>query len=737
LHPDAVPPVRDLLLLGGGHAHVEVLRSLAMRRWRGVRVTLVSREVHTPYSGMLPGLVAGHYDFDDAHIDLGPLCIAAGARLIVDAASRLDLGSGHVHFGARPPLRFDVLSLDVGGVPDEGGVRLGPTVVPVKPISTFLPGWQRLLAALAAGGDGEASSLVVVGGGAGGVELALAVRHALRREAFRCSVSLVAAGPRLLEGHARRVERRLRRQLGQRGIEVALDFEVAAVDAGEVTARDGRRLQASHVLWVTGVVAPAWLASSGLAQDARGFVCVDETLRSRSHDRVFAAGDIAALAAPRPKAGVFAVRAGPVLSHNLEAALLGGRLRPFRPQRRFLSLISEGEQRAVASRGPFVAEGAWVWRWKDRIDRRFVARFRMPVTPAPTATLPRALASDAPDSQRCGGCGAKLAADLLARVLARLEVPHADELELGVGDDAAVLRATGRVLVTVDAFRAMVDDLYRFGRIAAHHALGDVYAMGGRPRAALALVTVPLAAEAMMEEDLFQLMRGTVDVLRAERVALAGGHSSEGLELALGFAVLGDLDGASTSLWRKSALRDGDALVLTKALGTGVVLAGRMRGVARSRDVMAALAAMDRSNREAVAVLREHGASTATDVTGFGLLGHLSELLRASALAAELALSRVPVLPGALELVAAGVESALAPANARVLADFDTSSVESRPRLRLLIDPQTSGGLLAGVPVSRADSCVQELRALGFDAAVVGHAHARLSPGTGRIDERG
>jgi selenide,water dikinase len=723
-------PVRDLLLVGGGHSHVQVLRRLAMAPWPGIRVTVVSRELHTPYSGMLPGLIAGHYAYDDVHIDLGPLCRAAGARLIGAAVNGIDLDARRVTLSERPALRFDVLSLNVGGTPGGRGVELGAGVVPVKPISAFLPQWEQVRADLVANArQSRVPSLAVVGGGAGGVEIALAIRHALA--GVDCSLTLVTAGERLLEGHSGRVERRFREVLSACSISVSTGFKVVRAGDGAVLAADGRSFAADHVLWVTGVAAPAYVRAAGLAVDAEGFVRVDATLRSVSHPFVFAAGDVAALESPRPKAGVFAVRAGPVLTHNLEASLAATRLRHYRPQRRFLALISEGERRAVASRGAFFAEGAWVWRWKDRIDRRFMERFRLPAPPMPVPDLPPALAADAPSVERCGGCGAKLAGDLLARVLDRLApAPHAS-VEQGIGEDAAILRVAGeRLLVTVDGFRAMIDDPYRFGRICAHHALNDVYAMGGRPTAAFALATVRLGAHAMMEEDLFQLMSGACDVLRAENVALAGGHSSEGPELSLAFAVVGDAPAAPL---RKSGLRDGDALVLTKAVGTGIVLAGLMRGLARSADVAATLDAMDRSNRDGLDVLRAFDAHACTDVTGFGLLGHLAEMLRASGVGAVIALDRVPPLPGALELLSAGVESSLAPANALVLDDFDCSEARADAALRLLIDPQTSGGLLAGVAADRAQACAEMLRARGYEAAVIGTVRAADRPGTGRV----
>jgi selenide,water dikinase len=698
-----------------------------MRPLPGVRITLVSREVHTPYSGMLPGYIAGHYGYDDVHIDLGPLAIAAGARLIADEAVNLDLDARRVEFASHPALRYDVVSLNCGAAPGFGAMAGPVHAIAVKPIGRFLPRWHALLDSLRARAErGDAMRIIIVGGGAGGVELVLAVRHALLTVAPATRVTLVAAGARLLEGHTAAVRRRFEALLPARGVDVVCEFNVGAVDADGVTDVEGRRLRGDFVLWVTGVEAPRWLAGTGLALDAAGFVAVDRTLRSTSDARVFAAGDVAAMVdQPRPKSGVFAVRQGRTLADNLRRALLDEPLRSFRAQRRVLALISEGGRSATASRGRFSTHGDWVWRWKDWIDRRFMARFaELPKMAATVPAIADAFAADMPDPMRCGGCGAKLGADLLTRVLRQLDAPSHPRLALGIGDDAAVLDvAHAQIVLTADSLRTMLDDPYEFGRIATRHALNDIHAMGCTPVTALALVTIPLMGQTQMEEELLQVMRGAIDVLRDEHVSLAGGHSSEGLELALGFAIVGDVSAPPLS---KQGLAIGDALILTRPIGSGVLFAARARGLGRTRWIRRAIDAMDASNAAAARVLRDHGAKACTDVTGFGLLGHLGEMLRASNVGAEVNVSSVPLYEGALVMMNAGVASSLQPNNELTLRDFTLDGCDAdSPSLRLLVDPQTAGGLLAGVPATRADACVAALRGAGYPlAAVIGRVVA-------------
>jgi selenide, water dikinase len=689
----SVPVATDIVLLGAGHAHVEVLRRAAMRPDPGVRLTLVAREGHTPYSGMLPGLIRGEHGFDDAHLDCAKLAVAAGARLILGEATGIDLARREVIVAGRPPVSYDLLAVDVGGVPAMpagGGIA-------VKPIGRFLARLADIERDLAPG-----ARIVVVGNGAAGCELAIAL--AVRLEG-RARIVLVGRGAVPMADAPARVQREARAGLVRAGVEIVSFVDAGAHDGARLPLSDGSVLEAQHVLWATGVVAPAFLAASGLECDAAGCIRVDATLRSVSDPRVFAAGDCAALeGAPRPKAGVWAVRAGAKLAENLARAAGGASLLPWRPQRSALAILGLGHGRAVAWRDGVSFAGPAAFWLKQRIDRRWMAMYQ---------SLRPMVAAD--DAMRCGGCGAKIGPEALAEALAGLAEPARGDILVGMaeGDDAAVaLPPAGMAVVqSVDHFRAFVDDPYLFGKIAAAHALSDIHAMGARPWTALAIAALPFMPARRMGQDLRAMMLGAVEVLRGDGCALVGGHSAEGAEASLGFAVTGL--GAPDGLWRKGGLRAGDVLVLTKKLGTGIVLAGHARGLARVDWLAAALDSMARSNGAAASVLRGFDVRGCTDVTGFGLGGHLMEMLRASGMAAELD-ADLPALPGARELTALGVESTLAPAN-RAMLDLGDPGL-----LALLADPQTSGGLLAGVARAQADGCVAALRAAGVEAWAIG-----------------
>jgi selenide,water dikinase len=700
------------VLVGGGHAHVHVLKRFGMRPEPGVRLTLISRDVETPYSGMLPGYVAGHYRFDDCHIDLVRLARFAGARLIHDEAIGLDRARREVLCRGHPPIRYDIVSLDIGITPRRAVVPgAAEHTVPVKPIDRFAERWEALLDRARALGR---LRLAVVGGGAGGVELALAAEHRLGGLLdARPEVTLVTRDG-LLPSHNARVRAKFARVLAERGITVRDGDPVARVESGILHLAGGGTVPFDEALWVTEAAAAPWLAETGLALDPGGFVETDEYLRSPSDSTVFAAGDTAAMRGePRDKSGVYAVRAGPPLAENLRRALAGRALRRAVPQRRALALIGTGDGSAVASRGGLAAEGAWLWRLKQWIDRRWMRGY---------TELP-AMAGDE-DAMRCGGCAAKVPADVLGAVMARLSPVAGGKVEIGVGDDAALIAFPGAppLLQTVDFFRAMVGDPYLFGRIAATHALGDIYAMGGTPETALAIAALPAARPTITQHDLYHMLKGGTEVLDAAGATLIGGHSAEGAELALGFAVTGRTQPGR--LMRKGGLRPGDRLILTKPLGTGVILAAEMRGRARARDVQQAIATMLQPAAAAAAIFTAHGATACTDVTGFGLLGHLLEMLAASAADARLDPGGIPPLDGALDLIAAGIASSLHAGNLSALASLVEADPHA-PLSALLIDPQTAGGLLAGIPSKQAETCLAALLAAGYRATEIGVVDAR------------
>ncbi len=693
----------DIVLVGGGHAHVEVLRSAAMAPFAGARLTVVARDVLTPYSGMLPGYLAGAYSLTQSHIDLRPLASRASARLIHAPAVGLDPVGRRVILDGRPSVPFDIASLDIGSTPATDGIAgAGLHGVPVKPPRRFLERWEQ--ASRAALESGSSLRVAIVGGGAAGVELGLALQASLAARTGAGEFLLVTDDAVLLPGHGAAAARRLESSLAAAGFRIMKQRRVAALEEEGLVLADGSRVASDLTVLATGAAAAPWLGRTGLLLDGRGFVAVDRRLRSLSHPHVLAAGDTAGFT-PRelPKNGVHAVRQGPVLARSLRRLAAGREAVPYRPQRHTMALISTGGGRAVLSRGALALSGRWVWRWKDRIDRRWMERY---------SDLP-AMSGD--DAMRCGGCGAKVPARVLERALARLDIPSAPDVVIGLdaADDAAVVRPPeGTVAVhTVDQFPVFLDDPWIFGRIAAVHALSDIHAMGAEPLSAMALVGLAPGAADAMEEDLVWMLSGVLSVLDSERCTLVGGHTCETERASLGLAVTGWSDEAS--LIRLSGLAPGDDLVLTRPLGTGALFAADMRAEAEGPWIGEAVRAMQRSNGPAARILARHGARAMTDISGFGLAGHLWEMARASGVAVRI--DRLPAYPGARRLLAAGRTSTLHPGNVAALSGIlDEDGADP-----LVFDPQTAGGLVAGIPPGRAADVLEELHRAGESGACV------------------
>ena len=667
----------EVVLIGGGHTHALVLRRWAMDPMPGVRLTLINPGPSAPYTGMLPGHIAGHYPREALQIDLIRLARFAVARVVLDRAISIDRAARRIVLAGGRTIAFDVASINVG-------ITSGPDDVPgfqrfgtgAKPLDRFADTWAAL---------DQSQPIAVLGGGVGGVELAMAMAHARGTGAGLTVIERAE----ILNAHPMR--QALMARMATMGITVLEQAQAVRINADAVALADGRSVPSGFTVGAAGALVPGWLAETGLDRHGDGSLRVGPTLQT-SDPTIFAAGDCAHMDhAPRPKTGVFAVRQAPVLHDNLRAAATARPMKTYRPQKNYLKLVLLGDRQALAAKWGRTVQGPWVWRWKDRIDRRFMDRLNHPP-----------LMSDPNDPMLCTGCGAKVAAGALAQALSGLGGAKRDDVTNLPGDDAAVLRVGGaRQVISTDHLSAVTDDPHVMARIAAVHALGDIWAMGATPQAALASLILPRMVPAMQADWLAEIMGAASEVFAEAGAAVAGGHSSLGDSLTIGFTVTGLLEGDPITL---AGAKPGDVLILTKPIGTGVLLAGGMRGVARGADVAAALASMAHPQGDAAAALRD--AHAMTDVTGFGLAGHLMNICRASDVAATLTLDAIPLLNGAAEMAEDGVRSTLWPDNA-VIAD--QMALPNDPRADLLFDPQTAGGLLAAVAPDQADAVLQAL----------------------------
>ncbi|QCS48554.1 selenide, water dikinase SelD [Picosynechococcus sp. PCC 11901] len=714
----------DVVFVGGGHSHAIALKMWGMQPQAKARLTLISDVTYTPYSGMLPGYVAGFYGYEETHIDLRRLAHFAQADFLKDQVIGLDLDQKVVHCTNRPPVRFDYLSLDIGSTPATETIPgVKAYAIAAKPVPQFLDAWQRILDTANQAPD-QPQRIIIVGGGAGGTELAFNIHHALSQRLASpelLELHLVHRGQQLMGTNQNPgVSRQAQKLLQHRNVQVHLQETVVEVTPTGVRCQSGLVLT-GKVIWVTQAAAPSWLRASGLQTDNRGFVLVNQTLRSPSHPFVFAAGDIATMRdEPRPKAGVFAVRQGKPLLRNLQRVILGKTLEAYHPQKRYLALIGTGDKQAFATWGKLSWRSPLLWRWKDHIDRKFMAQFADLPQMSQTSEFP---AQEQP-KMYCAGCGAKVGKDILASSLKGLNLPtHADVIVgLDQPDDAAIIQIPRDQLLvqTIDYFPSLINDPFLLGQIVTHHCLSDLYSMGATPHSVLVLATLSHGKARVQQGILQQLLAGVVEILNRDNIALIGGHTNEADQLGLGLTCNGLLQ--KDAIWRKTELKQGQVLILTKPLGTGTLFAAEMQGKTKGHWIDGVIASMEQSNKTAAEILRKYGATACTDVTGFGLAGHLLEMLQPSGLGAEIHLDQLPILEGARETLQRGLTSSLAPQNHTAEQFIQvTPAQRQRPDYELLFDPQTSGGLLAAIAPENAHTCLKTLQSGGHpQSAIIG-----------------
>lgn len=712
------PLTRDLVLIGGGHAHALVLRKWAMDPLPGVRLTLINPDPTTPYTGMLPGHIAGHYARADLEIDLVKLARAAQVRLILGRANHLNLEDKTVEVAGRVPIRYDIASINVGITTQPQGIPgFASHGVSAKPLGSYAARWAEFMT------QSKPAHIAVIGAGVAGVELILAMCHALRGAKRTYTATLLDRGLALsgVSGQASRV---LRRELATHRVTLLENTLVRSLDETSLTLGTGVRLKADFVTSCAGAIPPIWLQNSALDLK-EGYVRISKYLQTSHHD-VFAVGDVAHMDhAPRPKAGVFAVRQAPILYHNLRCALQEqGKLRSFHPQKDFLKLVSLGEKAALAQKGKVVVSAQALWWLKNKIDRDFMRQFQnLPFMKAPKP--PKAHAAGLNEvlghAPLCGGCAAKVGSSNLRNALAQHSPTVRPDVKIPAGDDAGIITmGPQRQVISTDHLRLFWEDPFVMTRIAAQHALGDIWAMGANPQAATLQVTIPRLSSALEERMLVEIFGAASEIFAQAGADIIGGHTSVGAELTIGFTVTGLCETSPITL---AGAQPGDHLILTKPIGTGTIMAAEMIGQSSGSIVAEALFQMQQGQGVASRILTN--AHAMTDVTGFGLLGHLRNICEMSGCGANVEVLDVPVMDGALDLAGAGVRSSLYLENRAALPDLEETN-----RTALLYDPQTSGGLLAAVAPHEAGALLQALKDAGYSAACIG----TVTSVTGQID---
>ena len=729
------PIVKHLVLIGGGHSHLAVLKHLGMHPVPGLAVTLISRDINVPYSGLLPGFISGAYDAKEISIDLRPLAQFAKARIIQADIKNIDLNDKKLILPNRPDISFDLLSINIGSEPNLSMIPGSQDhAIGIKPLPAFLELWPQLLQrTISTLTQKEQFKFAIVGGGPASVELAFSIHHRIKNdlnltstEKSNLQMQIISAERTILQFHNNRVQRFAAKELTSRNIDILLEKKMSACEKGTIICEDETEIAADAIICATGASLPSWPAKCGLAISQDGFIEVDSFLKSTSHDYVFAAGDAATIKGQkRPKSGVYAVRQGLPLAKNLIRHATSKRLKKYKPQTHALALMSMCNKTAIASRNKFFMHGRIAWLIKDRIDINFVKKYSNFPQMDNNLGLEKGLVDNKTQqlleshAMRCAGCGAKVANSVLQEVLRQL--PNTEKQEIltnfSSAEDAALIQlGDNKVLLqSVDQIKAFINDPWVFARIATNHCLSDIYAMGCKPHSALAIVGLPFASKKYSQSELRQLMLSCSETLKEQNCSLIGGHSAESEDLTFGLSVNGFT--TEDKVLCKNGMQKDDVLILTKPLGSGTLLAADMRSKASHSNIQGALNAMAISNQEASSILVKLKATACTDITGFGLAGHLLEMLAKDRIEVSINLDDIPIMDGAVNSLKQGIFSSLHEDNRTVSSYISShSNLSKMPKYEILFDPQTSGGLLASISSELAEICVNQLIEAGYQS---------------------
>ena len=719
---------KRLVLLGIGHTNAYVLRKWSMSPPPDTELVCLSNHSYATYSGMLPAVLAQQRSEEEMQIDLVKLCAAASARLITSPIKTIDPQAQVISFDDRPSLSYDLLSIGVGSVTSPIDTDpTDPNFIAIKPMQTFLQRLKDQLANVRERNPRQEMKILVVGGGVASVEIALCLPAFLKQHMVNpFKVQLITSRDRIAPELPRNASSRLMRSIDQRSIHLLTDARVRTIKKNTVVLASGEEIAGDIVITSTGAAPPDILDRVSLPKDPRGFLSIDATLRSTDSKSIFAVGDCGSYQEkPFVKSGVYAVRQGPILWQNLLRSLAQKPLLSFAPQRKFLKLVNLGDGTALAQRGRFTATGKWAMNWKHRIDDRFISMYQNPQPPMQAGSTTQSSDPTHLDAQ-CRGCGCKLDSESLSKGIERTtEDGHVDF------QDSVSVHNDGKKELTasVDFFTAPFPDPYLSGRIAALHAISDLVASGSNPIAALSTLVLADGPQLRQQEQFAEITAGLNHELGQFGVQIGGGHTIIGPRTEIGLTVMGQRD--SESDIGKHRLQEGDHLFLTKPLGTGVLMAAHMRAKCDAKDYETLLSYMLAPSKPLLDLLKQLGIHAVTDITGFGLAGHLIEMLKSSEKKARLHLESVPIMPGVEALFQQGLESTLAPGNRKhdrlIHRDHELAD---HPRYSSLFDPQTCGGLLFGLAQHRIPEMISAADQLAIPCPIeIGMVESSFSAG--------
>ena len=699
---------KDLVLVGAGHTNCLFIKMWAMKSNVSLRVTLINSDPISSYTGMLPSLVAGLCAKSDAQINLFELCRASGVRLIIDTVKEIDKKQSQLVCKTGRVVNFDLLSINIGSnsLPLINGFR--KYGCSVRPLAVFHERWEKFLQSL---NSNSCPVICIIGGGLASIELSFAMDIRLRKmgiENFNIKIfERGTAFGKLSQSQ----QRYLKAKATLRKIEIIENTVVREVSTDGLIKENGKLVHAGFIVSCIGPQ-PNDLIKNSKIENRDGYASVDKTLKVKGLNNVFAVGDCADFPSQAvDKSGVYAVRQAPILYKNILKLLSKKELVHFKPQSDYLKLIIYEGTSAILLRNGIAFSGKWVWSLKKYIDKKFIKNFKKV-----SENASKKLKSIGNDSKRmlCGGCGSKVGNVILEASLKNISYADSEHIVSEIGDDAAVLKINSSFqALTTDHLRSFTNDAWLQSKITAIHALGDLWAMGSNPDIALTNIIIPESSNEIQKRTIKEIIDGANSVFDAEGVKIVGGHTSLGKEIVIGFTLGGFSEKRPKTVDKACA---GDQIILTKPLGSGVLLAGEMRFEGEAQDLKNLFDDMSKSQSSISKVL-SGAANSMTDITGFGLAGHLLNIISKSKLGAKIFLDQIPLYSGVHNLIAKDIRSSIFENNYMYAQRM---IIKTTANTDILFDPQTSGPLLATIPKAKVKGVLGASEESGFECKVIG-----------------
>ena len=673
---------KQLVLIGGGHANVQVLKKLCMNNIKGLHTILISEHFEAIYSGMTPGFIHEDFSREEISIDLQRLCFNAGATFIKDKVIKLDTNHKELHLQNFPTVNYDLLSINTGSISNTKKINIenSSKCFFVKPISSLVKNLNQIDQIV----KNNKNKIVIIGGGVASYELAFSLK---RR--YESLAEFTILGKKILK--EKNLNKKTKNDL--KGIAENLNIkvyqgEVISISEKYLTLNNGEKIDCDLSLISTGASIESWLLESNLSKDEKGFIKVNDNLLSIYDKNIFVTGDACSIEnKPKPKSGVMAVRQGETLKENIFLKLTGKNLIKFKPQKNWLYLIGTYKNYALLNYFILSFHSRWCWVLKVWIDRNFINNFKF-INNLRMTKRNFELENFKNTLMYCQGCGSKVSKSTLINYIKK----NSDNIYLK--DSSIVNNKSLQILQTIDHIKLFSSlNPFDFGKISFLHSQNDILAAGGEVKSLSVSLGVPFSENSVEKFYLEYFMAGIKFEADKNDCVISSGHSYQSQEAGITLTLNGEIE----SNVSKNSAKVGDLIYLSKPLGTGYLLAAYFNNseMLSGYDFEKILNNLKKGNFFAANSARDSGSQTMTDVSGFGLSSHLIDICSSSNLSAELLLTPDILINSNIDLLRIFQSTGFK--NNHNSSRKNIKISENHPLKNILFDPQTNGPMLIAI----------------------------------------